>query len=664
SLPIFIMVFFPSMKGLLKIINNKFFRAFLFAFLAFLIWITIYSTRIVLPQSGIIGSDTADYAQIAQNLFEGKGFTSNVAFAVPLDFYRNINHLNSPWPDVWRDPFLTTAIAISYKVFGVNDFAIIIVSGLFYSLTAFFIFLAVKNLDSTPTAVFATLIWIFLPKVIFSSFIGYKDIPACFLISLFTFLLTLPPKKLTIFLIGISIGLYYLLKSVLAYPFLILISGYLFLKLKNKGGIFFVLLGFLLLTTPWFIRNYQITRDPFFSIVKNCTIPANPITFPDTPQDICGMFPYIDVPHFVKSHPKEIFIKYFLNLKELISLLPFLISSLPIFIMVFFWIGFFNLSKNNNINHLSFVFLVSILTQVFLQPFSGFSLYHFFPNIIIFLIFGSLSLCNFLKKTKHLTFGLIFIFLIIFLQIFSQKNEILNLTKPFSTRISTPNEGIYQNILVNEIVEIKKNTLPDDLIVSSFPFETAFYGQRKAFQVLPENFSFDQYRKLYHEYLPFQAIYINWRHLAGPWPAAWYDQYFIDNFVLARKLASGSILLKKVENPQPNLLKSTTFFNTERQKIIIKPKKNYLISAFIYSAKDFPEEGPLTIIIEFFDKNNRLLLTQEVGNTALRKDRWNYLSEKLFILPETRFAQILLKPLTNESNIIKFKEIALKEINN
>ncbi|MCL5090598.1 MAG: glycosyltransferase family 39 protein, partial [Patescibacteria group bacterium] len=228
----------------MRFLKNTWIISLILTTMAFLLWIFLFKRQIAPTGPGIIGGDPSDYAQIAKNLLEGKGFTTNVSFAVPLDFYKNINKLTPPWPDVWRDPFLTASIAFMYKIFGIGDFAVIFTSGLYYVLSSFLIFWTTKKLSNLPTAILATLIWITLPGALSSSFRAYKEQPTTFLVLLIILSLTYVSKrKINALLIGLTLGLYYLLKSSLAFPFLISILIYFIFIIKQKKLIFIFFVG-------------------------------------------------------------------------------------------------------------------------------------------------------------------------------------------------------------------------------------------------------------------------------------------------------------------------------------------------------------------------------------------------------------------------------------
>jgi hypothetical protein len=646
----------------IKTITSPFFLFLIPLILAFLVWFFLYYYLIAFSVPGAVGGDTADYAQIARQLFLGKGFTSNVTFAVPLDFYKSININKPPWPDVWRNPFLTSSIAVMYKFFGVSDFAVIFTSGFYYILTTAIIFLTAKQLSNSKVAFLTAIFWIFFPGAIFFSFRGYKQPPAAFLVSTITLFLFLAHKrKLAALLLGAFLGLYFLMVDSLAFSFLIPILIYWFWKERMKCALVF--LGFISITSPWLFRNYRLTGDPFFSIIKNCTIPANIITSPDTPQDLCGRFPLIEIVPFVLSHPREMIIKYFFGVFELLKNLPNIVPVISITILSCYWISFLIKSKNSVFRDSSFIFLAALFIQIFVQPLASVVISQFFYYSPVIIIFGTVcffELTGSLKKQtkKLIVFTFVFITL---MQTLIVNKENLGIRGWFSTRFQTPNEGFLQRILLEDIELIKKHTTEEDIVVASFPFEVAFYGERKTFQVLPENNSFDQYRRLYNESLPFESIYISWRHLHAPWPIAWWDNNNINDFELTQKMPSGSVLLKKRANGDgKNLIADPS--QIVNQKIPISAGKNYLFSLKVYSPKDFNRDSPIAININYYDSRNRLLFAQEVGNTSLRKDYWNFLSENLFPPKGSKYIMIEIKPLSEGSDLLKFKYYNLKEI--
>lgn len=90
-------------------------------------------------------SDTAKYADIARNIFLGLGYGSHFSFWVANTFDLLKQNVFSA---VAIPPVTPVLIAVSFKIFGITDLAVIAVSFFFFLLTLFFVFLLAKKIFS------------------------------------------------------------------------------------------------------------------------------------------------------------------------------------------------------------------------------------------------------------------------------------------------------------------------------------------------------------------------------------------------------------------------------------------------------------------------------------------------------------------------------------
>jgi len=69
---------------------------------------------------GLTNQDTFDYAQIARQLVEGRGFTTKqINFFPYLAALRHLGPLAPPWPSLFRFPLPSLMIAFFFLLFGV-----------------------------------------------------------------------------------------------------------------------------------------------------------------------------------------------------------------------------------------------------------------------------------------------------------------------------------------------------------------------------------------------------------------------------------------------------------------------------------------------------------------------------------------------------------------
>jgi 4-amino-4-deoxy-L-arabinose transferase-like glycosyltransferase len=166
------------------------------------VWYLNYSLHF----NGFTWNDPQDYNQIARNIYEGNGFSTSVLR--PISF-RAFQYL--PQPEFVRPPFYPYLLAASYHIFGVNDFAVVLVNGLFYVLFVAMTFLFSLEFSgsrftaSAVAAIAALSVW-FLNM----SIIGSTDIVFAALFMAFLYVFIRHHEKP--FLAGLMIGLLYLVR--------------------------------------------------------------------------------------------------------------------------------------------------------------------------------------------------------------------------------------------------------------------------------------------------------------------------------------------------------------------------------------------------------------------------------------------------------------------
>lgn len=161
--------------------------------------------------------------------------------------------------------------ALSYYLFGVNDFSSII----FILLTAIGnIILAYffgRLLGNKKIGLMASFLMAIFPLDVLQSTQLFTDLPASFFLALGIYFFLCSEKnekdKLNYFLSGVFIGIGYLIResTILIALFFILYSIY---KKKIKKEYFLVFVGFALLFGVEVFALYQLTNEPFFKFTK------------------------------------------------------------------------------------------------------------------------------------------------------------------------------------------------------------------------------------------------------------------------------------------------------------------------------------------------------------------------------------------------------------
>lgn len=291
--------------------NNRYIKIlFLIVSLLFLAagawWYYYNNAFVALPYN-----DAMDYASMARNINEGRGFTSR--YITPL----SLAHFGKPYPNLWRAPLWPLFLAAVFRFFGTSDTAAAAAGAFFYFAAIIPLFLLSKEISGSrgftgETAGTVTcILYIFSPMALFYSVSGMTESMALFFLVLWVFLLykTREGGCFYFLLTGLAAGLFYLVRYN-ALIFLPLSLLYLWwsgkLKTNRAGKLAAYLGGWLLAVSPWLWRNYMLTGNPFFSLQA-----YEPAMFTSTyPGYTLYMLPeIINVKAFLLEHPREILIK-------------------------------------------------------------------------------------------------------------------------------------------------------------------------------------------------------------------------------------------------------------------------------------------------------------------------------------------------------------------
>lgn len=164
---------------------------------------------------------------------------------------------------LWFDkpPLYIWCTAIFYKIFGINEFSTRLTSGIFGIATVLLVYIFVKRIKNTNTALLASLLLLASPHYLHFAKLGMMDVMLVFFITLMVYLFWIGQEKPKyLFWSGITLILAYLCKGMAAMsgPAIIvlycLFSGNL--KLLIKREFMAGLLISLILISTWHILQY------------------------------------------------------------------------------------------------------------------------------------------------------------------------------------------------------------------------------------------------------------------------------------------------------------------------------------------------------------------------------------------------------------------------
>jgi hypothetical protein len=298
--------------------------------LVFLLAVVLWTAIYLHAAPTVRNPDAQDYAQIARNVQQGKGFRTDVMPLAGLEWMRQTGRLGQPWWNVHRFPLPSVVEAGLFKVLGPTDFAAALFSALFFFAAIPLVFVFTRRLFPYRTAVVATILFVLAGGPMQEAITGLTEPAATFFFLAALYLVLWPKNRWSFALAGLITGFAFLNRSsVFLYgiPMLFLIPRSKFreqssgtrvpgsgpqapaLSLRNPvlDVLAFCIPG-VLVTLPWLVRNFVLTGDPMFSLTSALMVryltPVSPHTH-DWYQ-----FVYEKPSVFIKAHPAMILHKW------------------------------------------------------------------------------------------------------------------------------------------------------------------------------------------------------------------------------------------------------------------------------------------------------------------------------------------------------------------
>ncbi len=233
--------------------------------LALLIRICFSIPVFIYPERSFgFGSDSYCYDNLAKRIIEYQGFS----------IYPESNYI----PEPARTPGYPFLLSTIYKLFGQKPTAVIIFQSILDSITAVLIFITLASVLSPVAGFISGLIYaINLHQALYTTQI-LTEITFTFTLFLSIFLLLrfYRNKNYYLLLSAVLVGIAALIRPIALY-FPIFVCIWLLIMLKDKlklagksVGLF--ILGFMIVITPWGIRNYKHFGKFFISIIDDINI--------------------------------------------------------------------------------------------------------------------------------------------------------------------------------------------------------------------------------------------------------------------------------------------------------------------------------------------------------------------------------------------------------
>jgi 4-amino-4-deoxy-L-arabinose transferase-like glycosyltransferase len=429
---------------------------------------------------GFTHNDSYDYAQLARNIYEGKGYSTSVLRPLVYQFYQTL-----PQPEITRVPGYPYLLALFFKLFGPSDSSIIMINSISYVALVLLVYFLTYKLSGHVFASLASALMVACTQsfLVQSLYAEPNVMCAALFMAFFYFYFQYQQRILTH---GILLGLICLVRPNMQFvfsAFLLLMMFQSSINVKEKLKTMTQLsAGFFIGISPYLIRNYVVTGNPFFSLY-NYSFLLYTKSFPAYGlwAHIVDINPLI----FVADHFKEIVMKSF---KMFFLLLRESLGFYKLEILILTGLGFFMPTKNIQVRRLKMVTFVGVIIQtIFLAPVMAQPYYYmfFFPAMLV--VFTNSMLEHLKKFTNIAIAGVLLVFLFTLIPYWKSPQEI----NPF--------------ISIGD--QVKKLTDEDDIILTDIPWETTWYADRRTIW-LP--YDIDTLRKINKTLSPQYLLLSQW----------------------------------------------------------------------------------------------------------------------------------------------------------
>ncbi len=364
-----------------------------------------------IPPLSIDATDPGEYNSLALSILKGEGlkeksFLGGIAYS-------------------YRPPFYPLFIASIYSIFGNYPLAVRIAQALLSTGVVAILIQLTRNLSGDKTSLWAGLWSCFYPEFIYYSGTLRPTILHTFLL-LSAFYLLLHRKTSSYLLSGILLGLSSLTRAITFYLGFAIPLLWMVIYREKKSLIFLV--GFLLILSPWGLRNYHIQKELLFTSYEggySLWLGHNPLTLKRERGEVALPFCYFpkdgkyltlsekekndyfkrEAYKYIRNNPKEFLLNLLFQLRNFYRPFPDpryiapalvligAIFNIPLFLSAFY--GIF-LSRREWRKYLLFYFIILYFTFIYML--FPVVLRYRIPIIPYFILFSSITFATLFKR--------------------------------------------------------------------------------------------------------------------------------------------------------------------------------------------------------------------------------------------------------------------------
>ena len=400
-------------------------------------------------------SDGAKYAEIARNIVNGLGFGTRFHF---WDNNIQNNLLGATFPADYIPAFMPYAIAFFFKIFGVNDMAVILTSSVFFLISLFFVFLLSNLIYKNKLISLATVAVVALNlDLINYSLSGASETAFIFLLLAVGYFISLKKKWANLLSFLLMIVLYLTRSQGVIYIFCFL-TYFCFINFKPKRALLYSLIGVVVGSATYLL----FSRQGLVAVTQN--LPGNAVS--DSLRGVEFKFDLLAVAK-----------KVFYNLYNFYKAVPDILNP---YLFLLFILGLVIKEKDQILTKFKlFTLLITSLTFLFTAMTIPF--YRYIHPIVPFVYIISIGTLwkivetftseNINDNLKRLIFiGLVFVLGL------GQTIGVVMLDSRFNkARFNVNKPPIYQQMAV----KLKDSTDQNSVVVTNLDTWGSWYGERK-----------------------------------------------------------------------------------------------------------------------------------------------------------------------------------------
>jgi 4-amino-4-deoxy-L-arabinose transferase-like glycosyltransferase len=432
-------------------------------------------------------SDGAKFALVAKNLGRNLGFSSDFTFYSPTILN---DYGGGPFRAGGIPALVPNVMALFFKLFGVNDFSVILFSGTFYILLAIFTYLLAEKLFGKLTGVLSALAVAANPSMLDYATSGASEVLYMFLAVVSAYLLTFKTKLANVAFFASLALLYFTKPQGVVFIISLLLCWFLSRFEWRRGFVYFFLLMAGVFLIDKFILYPLSFKYPVYPIVTRgiqAIFQYSPTTAVSDALrgQAAGV---IDLASVAK--------KTFYNLYNFYKLIPQIMSP---YLLALFTIGLFTWGNNKSKNLFKILTILVVVGSLLLTALT-IPFYRYIHPVVPFIYVvavGTLSeLFSRSKSAVPIAIALVLFFAV------GQTAGIMLLDSRFQK--NTHNFGkppVY--VRLSEI--LRENTNKDQVIITNLDTWGSWYGERKTvwFPLEPKQLIDSRSGKI-----PFDAIYL------------------------------------------------------------------------------------------------------------------------------------------------------------